>query len=89
MRTKKLIKIDDLKEHINTYLRHSAPQMKQARYALSELLENILNNTGNYRGFEYLNWTRNGGYHQWMADGEPDFPEMDNYLGDKSRRRYK
>ncbi len=50
---RKTITIDNLVDKINTTLRLSTADRSQ-RQSLCCLLENILHETGNYRGFRYL-----------------------------------
>lgn len=60
----------------------------EERLTLCSALEGILHMTGNYRGFQYLDWGKGGGYDRWMKAGCPDFPEKNKYIGDQSKRSY-
>jgi hypothetical protein len=51
---RKSIKIEELVERINGTLLHSRDDRREGRAALGFLLEQILMDTGNYRGFLYL-----------------------------------
>lgn len=55
------------------------------RRGVATSLEHVLLATGNYEGFNYLDWL-NGGYEKWVADGKP--VDTRPYLGDESRRVY-
>ena len=39
------------------------------------------------KDFQYIDW-HNGGYEQWMKDGEPGFPEKSKYIGPEYKRKY-
>jgi hypothetical protein len=54
MKAKKTISIAVIKDIINKQLLNSADDKTSAREALSGLLDRILTETGNYRGFTYL-----------------------------------
>jgi hypothetical protein len=84
---RKTYEVEKLRAYVNKALAndHWTAEQKQA---MAFLLESVLMDTGNYRGFNYLKWVDEGGYEAWLADGQPDFPEKDKYLGDKMRRRY-
>lgn len=58
---------------------------ESTRKGAATILECVLHETGNYNGFNYLDWM-NGGFDRWVADGEPK--DTDPYLGDKTRRVY-
>jgi len=51
---RKTIKIQDLKDKINGYLRKSADNLKSERRGMAVVLSGVLHDTGNYRGFCYL-----------------------------------
>lgn len=55
------------------------------RQAFCYVLESVLHETGQYRGYQYLDW-ENGGCGRWHADGEPR--DTRPYLGPEYLRRY-
>lgn len=55
----------------------------EQRYTLFYFVADILHETGNYRGFNYIDWYE-GGIDQWKADGKPK--DTEPYLGDQSKR---
>ena len=57
------------------------------RAGIASLLETVLHATGNYKGFNHLEWL-NGGCAAWHAAGEPGFPEKERFIGDETRRFY-
>jgi hypothetical protein len=65
--------------------RISRETSEDARRAFCYVLADVLHETGQYRGFQYLDW-ENGGYDRWVNDGRP----TDNrpYLGPEHKRRY-
>lgn len=85
-RKRKTIEVDHVREKINRFLKNP-DTTSQARHAFAVFLESILMETGNYHGFNYVEWME-GGYDRWVADGRPEFPEKEKYLGDQSRRHY-
>ena len=80
----KSVKVDWVKKQVHTMLRESTCS-PEIRLGFCSVLEQILHKTGNYNGFQYLDWL-DGGCERWNADGRP----KDNtpYLGDQSRRFY-
>jgi len=51
---RKTIKIDDVKDRVNNILLHTMDVDKEARNTMAMFIENILIETGNYKGFKYL-----------------------------------
>lgn len=78
---RKTIEVETLKGLINKRLADKGTAV-EARKELASLLSHVLHSTGNYSGFNYLDWME-GGVDAWRRDGEP----ADNtpYLGDMSR----
>lgn len=58
----------------------------EARRTLGVFLSNLLMETGNYDGFNYIEWSLEGGAERWRKDGEPD--DTKPYLGDPTRVFY-
>lgn len=88
---RKTIAVDTLKAWINGRL-ESPDTSVSVRKELCALLENILFDGDNYRGFNNIYWMQ-GGHDAWVAAGRPDFPAKLRYIhgGDGSdtyRRRY-
>jgi len=52
--SRKTFKVEDLKRQVNHFMLHSADENIEGRLAASSLLENVLHDTGNYRGFNFL-----------------------------------
>lgn len=65
----------------------SASHTPEWRKGVASLLEAVLMNTETYAGFNYLEWV-NGGCTRWRENGEPGFPEKEQYFGDQTRRVY-
>ncbi len=86
-RKRTTIEVSAIKDEINRRLRDTAPHMTAERRALASILEHILHETGNYRGFNYNEWSPGPGYAQWVADGSPS-PTPHQYFGDMSRVHY-
>lgn len=75
-RTRKTVPVEDLKKQINMMLRDSVDEAIEGRIALAIVLERVLMDTGNYRGFRYQNT---------VMDFSGDSPSL---TGDESRRTY-
>lgn len=73
---RKTYKIETLIEKVNGMLMGSAPDEGEARQGMATVLESVLHETGNYRGFSYLPT-------EWKADGSG---LRDGF--DDTRRRY-
>lgn len=82
-RAKKTIKVEDLKNRINNGIRRGLT--KEIRLTLAIVLADILHETGNYKGFNYIEWVE-GGHAQWVNDGKPE--DNSPYIGDKSLIEY-
>lgn len=80
----KTFKVADLKNKINHRLAHG-DDSPEVRLELCGLLESILHDTGNYKGFNYVAWLE-GGCDRWHRDGKPE--HTSRYLGDETRRFY-
>jgi len=52
---RKTVKVKDIKDQVNNFILHSKDDMNKERLSMGTLLESILMDTDNYRGFGYLN----------------------------------
>ena len=86
-KARKTIAVETLKADINRQLARTDNTV-EARTALASFLEHVLFTTNKYHGFNYVEWSKEGGFDAWRAAGEPNFPEKAKYLGDESRRFY-
>ena len=83
-RKAKTVNITSLKAKINRLL--AIPDVKQdTKAVLATLLEEILMESGNYKGFNYHKWL-NGGHQDWVKDGEPE--DKTPYYGEEYTRVY-
>lgn len=82
-RVKKTIKVQELKDRINAQIKSA--KTESARVELANLLSTILLETGNYSGFNFVEWL-DGGHSQWVIDGKPE--DNMKYLGDQTLRIY-
>lgn len=83
-RTRKTIHVQELKEHVNMMLEKSKCS-DDVRHGIARVMQHVLFETNNYRGFNYVEWL-DGGFKAWKADGEPE--DNTKYLGNQSRIRY-
>ena len=85
MKRKKTYTVEDLKNKVNHMILHSPDRHKNGRESLGVLLESVLMETGNYRGFGYLTpdnmkASENGisfGI-QYDEKGNPNFEDTDH-----------
>ena len=82
---KKTLPVSVIRERANALLANDNHFSSDFRSGVAALLEGILTETGQYRGFNFLPWL-NGGYAQWEAAGKPE--DRDPYIGDQTRRVY-
>ncbi len=83
---RKTFDVKEFKEIINSRLALTTlTQTEKIGYC--SILEQVLQETGNYQGFGYIAW-ENGGHDQWVADGRPDRSKVDPYLGLEYDRFY-
>jgi len=57
------------------------------RRGVAMMIEHVLRATGNYAGYNFIAWSKEGGYEQWVALNNSDAP-TDPYCGDGTRRFY-
>jgi hypothetical protein len=54
MKTRKTIAVESIKNRINSMLLNSSDSDRYARDTMISFIENVLMETGNYKGFRYL-----------------------------------
>lgn len=81
---RKTIDVEQVRKWGNLQLARTdvAPEYRRG---VADIVHEVLMDTGNYHGFNYLDWLE-GGCDRWHADGKP----ADNkaYLGDQTRIVY-
>jgi hypothetical protein len=91
---RKTVTVDIIRDKVNQMI--AAPKSTQeGRVALSVFLSSLLLETGNYRGFQYLDWKATG-YQKWCEAVEAKKKatpwsfsvNIQPYLGDESRVEY-
>jgi len=80
---RKTIEVEEIKKRANDFMRNGYFNAEQ-RKIIQSFVEAILMDTGNYKGLNYNYWLDKG-YDEWIAAGQPDFPEKYKYLGDQSQ----
>ena len=73
------IDIETFKEKINNHLRRE--RSPEARKALASLCEEVLSETGNYQGFNYVDFVREG-VKKWKEAGKPK--DKSRFIGDET-----
>lgn len=73
---RKTINVEHVKRIANDMLRDSVPEVTEGRQAVASMLERVLHDTGQYRGFQYL---------PGVVDHSVTPPAV---VGDESRRVY-
>lgn len=85
MRKRKTVGIAGIKAEVNRLI--ALPiTTRETRKTLGVFLANLLMETGNYHGFNYIEWAQEGGFERWQKDGEPK--DNTTYLGDQTRVFY-
>ena len=80
---RKTFSIEELKNTANGILANSSSKISpDFRQGIINLTEDVLMNSGNYKGFQYIKWM-NGGYTQWVKDGQPKDKKL--YFDDETR----
>ena len=54
MAKRKTFNVSELVDMVNGICRHSAPEVAERRQGAMNVLETVLHETGNYKGFRYL-----------------------------------
>lgn len=80
---RKTVSLRQVIERINGLIETAESDRERRR--LMTMAEDFLHLTGQYRGFQYLDW-ENGGYDRWVADGKPE--DNHPYIGNKTRVYY-
>ena len=86
---RKTVNIDALREEANRLLalpdsEYTGPEFRKG---VAAMISATLHATGNYRGYNFLGWTTEGGCGKWMALKDPTADKVP-YLGDETRRVY-
>lgn len=85
-KTRSTIEVKKVRDEINRLLTlEHLPD--ESRKTLCFLVEKILMDTGNYRGFNYYDWLNGGGMEKWIAAGRPAGMQA-QYLGNEYKRIY-
>lgn len=79
-------RVSELKDKVNGMLAKDTLDQK-AKASLCSLIEDVLMETDNYRGFNDIYWMDKG-FDEWKAAGEPDFPEKQKFMGLEYNRHY-
>jgi len=78
-RARKTWPIEDLKKRANRYMRN--PQLsREEKDIIQGFISDILYHAGQYKGFGYIEWSKDGGCQRWMDDGRP--ADKTPYLGE-------
>ena len=83
-RPRKTIDVKYMKDWANNQLARESVT-EEFRAGICALIEEALFQTGNYHGFNFIDWAQ-GGHTQWIADGKPK--DNSSYLGPKYKRVY-
>ena len=85
MPKRKTIEVEYLRTAINKRLAaHSTPT--SVKRELCSVIEAVLHSTGNYKGWNPLAWSFEGGFTRWDQAGRPENREP--FEGDDFRRVY-
>ena len=79
MAKRKTVTVEYLKAEVNRVLGLEHLSVDERR-GMAHLLEHVLHDTGNYRGYNDVFWMSEGGFEAWKEAGEPDFPAKNQYI---------
>lgn len=82
---RKTIEVKKLRDMANGMLASEISQPEKR--SICSLIENVLMDTGNYKGYNHNYWMEKG-YRQWVDDGKPDFPEKEFYIYGPNKDEY-
>jgi len=85
MKMKKTFKVENFKNIINEKLALTSINQDEKK-ALTVVLERVLHDTNNYRGFNYLQWL-NGGSEKWQANKDI-LAAVTDFCGPEYDRQY-
>ena len=87
-RGKKTIDVERVKVLINTILEQPSTKVTDIeKRQLCTVLETILHETGNYHGYNNLDWIRFGGFEKWKEENG-NIAETAKYTGREYTRIY-
>jgi len=78
MAKRKTVSVSLIKAKVNDLLSRDTLGLEEKK-VLCFLLEGILMDTGNYKGYNNLYWIQKG-CSEWEAAGKPDFPEKEKFI---------
>ena len=83
---RKTFKVEDLKARVNGCIRDTQ-YTNAEKSVMCMLLENVLHETGNYKGYQYLYWDVTG-YDLWKRAGEPEGDDKNQYITNNGLEEY-
>lgn len=82
----KTIIVDEVRSMANNLLAN--PKLSDdERKGVRILLERVLFQTENYRGYNHLEWL-NGGFERWLEAGQPEDDTKNEFIGNDTMRIY-
>jgi len=85
---RKTVDVSEVLAKANAFLaREDAYVTADMRMGVAIMIESILHATGNYEGYNFLGWTREGGCNRWRALNDPNADKAP-FIGDETRRVY-
>jgi len=87
MSARKTYPVEALVEMVNGICKNSAPDAKDLRQGAMNVLEQVLHNTGNYKGFRYLLKGECEGLPGVNYDGNGPLPEYELRFQNTDRTR--
>ena len=85
---KKTINVSEVLAICNTILARDEKDVPDIQKRMvCTVIEAVLHGTGNYHGYNQLDWCKNGGFEAWQAAGSK-FGEQSKYTGREYTRVY-
>jgi len=97
MKRRKTIEVSKLLKEANRLLEivetdENAKYVNQdVKHGICNMIEYVLHETDNYRGFSYNEWVKRGGYEAWQKqpnDEKNDYTKQMKYMGKEYDRFY-
>jgi hypothetical protein len=87
-KARKTVEVANIRMDINKILAEDESKVsEETKKELCFFLERLLLDTGNYHGYNNVDWLK-GGFNRWWNEGQPDFPEKQKYIGREYSRMY-
>jgi hypothetical protein len=82
------VNVEDFKQWVNQQLERTDNFADDKfKAGLCSAVEHVLQTANRYHGYTDNNWIRTG-YQEWLAAGQPDYPDKDKYVYGPTGQQY-